>query len=108
MNKNPETFEEEFMELCEKKEWEIASFYLNDLYKKGHDDLADRLRAKYLELFEIANDYTFEPYQHPTPPVLEARWFEGTPKEYEESARETAENSEAVYRAHKARVSNEG
>ena len=93
---------EDFVELCKKGEWEIAGAYINELWEDGKDTKAEQFRRIFLQCqidFEL--DVTFEPVIESVPPILEAWWYEGAPKEYDELARETAEYSEAVFRAYK-------
>lgn len=100
---------EDFVELCKKGEREIAMSYVNELWEDGKDIKAEQFRRIFLQCqvdFEL--DLVFVPYEHPTPPVLESWWYEGAPKEYDELARETAENAEAVYQAHKEKFINAG
>jgi len=108
MNGNIEIRHEEFKELCENGQWEEAQAMIDELWD-SNPVVAEELRRYYLaRQAEWEVDFTFEPVVEEVPPVLEAAWFEGTPKEYEESEHETFENAHAVYQAYKARVSNEG
>lgn len=98
---------EDFIALCKKGEWEIASVYVNELWEKGEDVKAEALRRLFLQCqadFEPLME--FVPYEEQTPPVLEKCWYEGDDKkvDVDQMFSETAENAEAVYQAHRAQV----
>ena len=96
---------EDFVELCKKGEWEIANAYVNELWEEGKDIQAERLRRLFLQAQYNAEELIeFVPFTHEEPPVLEACWFEGTPKQYEEAEFAGMNQHEAQYQAYKAQV----
>lgn len=96
---------EKFLDLCERGEFEIANAYVEELWDSGQDIKAERLRRLFLQVQSGSElDVVFVPFTHEEPPVLEACWFEGTPKEYEEADRERAEETNRQYESLKERI----
>lgn len=90
---------EEFIQLCREKKWEVANAYVDECWEQGREIEAERLRRVYLKFqAEEEEVFTFEPFTHEEPPVLEAGWFEGSPKEYKEADEARANETEERYR----------
>lgn len=97
---------EDFDMFLAKEDWVNAQAVIDSIRECGNPHSADILRKAFLKAqYETVKDeITFVPFTHEEPPVLEACWFEGTPKQYEEAEFAGMNQHEAQYQAQKAQV----
>ena len=98
---------EVYLERCQEEvdvlladcKWEEAKVVIKDMRSRGFSHDSDILMKALLEAqYVYAEDFRFVPVEEVEPPVLEATWFEGTPKEYKQADATRAENLEQTYR----------
>lgn len=94
-----ERCQEEVDQLLAQQDWVGAQSLIEDMRARGFSHHADILRKALLEAqFVYAEDFRFVPVEEIEPLVLEATWFEGSPKEYKQADATHAENLEQTYR----------